>query len=124
MTLKTTAVKQKTCKTCRAIFTPARPMQKVCDWGCAMIMAVSDSAKVEKRKLAKDRRETKVKLDAMRKKPELVKSAQTAFNKFIRARDAGKPCITSPDIVMWAAGSNLCERERMAGVDEFFEVKK
>jgi hypothetical protein len=30
----------------------------------------------------------------------------------------------SPDVVTWAAGSNLCERERMAGVDEFFEVKK
>jgi hypothetical protein len=25
--------------------------------------------------------------------PELVKKAQTAFNGFIRARDAGKPCI-------------------------------
>lgn len=94
MTLKTNPYKPKTCKACRSIFTPARPMQKVCDWGCAMIMAVSVSAKVEKRKLAKDRRETKAKLDAMRKKPELVKLAQTAFNKFIRARDAGKPCIS------------------------------
>jgi hypothetical protein len=53
--------------------------------------------KVEKFKelVAKaDRKVTKAKLDAMRTKPQLVKLAQTAFNAFIRARDAGKPCIS------------------------------
>jgi hypothetical protein len=42
---------------------------------------------------AKDKKETREKLDAMRTKPQLVKLAQTAFNAFIRARDAGKPCL-------------------------------
>ena len=41
-----------------------------------------------------DKRETKGKLDALRTKPQLVKLAQTAFNSFIRGRDAGKPCIS------------------------------
>jgi hypothetical protein len=41
-----------------------------------------------------DRKKTREKLDAMRTKPQLVKVAQTAFNAFIRARDAGKPCIS------------------------------
>jgi hypothetical protein len=53
--------------------------------------------KVEKTKelVAKaERKATKAKLDAMRTKPQLVKLAQTAFNAFIRARDAGKPCIS------------------------------
>lgn len=42
---------------------------------------------------AEDRKATREKLDAMRTKPQLVKLAQTAFNAFVRARDAGKPCI-------------------------------
>ena len=41
-----------------------------------------------------DRKETKLKLDAMQTKPQLVKKAQTAFNAFIRARDKGKTCIS------------------------------
>lgn len=94
MTLKTNPFKPKTCKACRASFTPAKPMQKVCDWACALTLAVSDRAKAEKREMVKDRRETKAKLDAITKKPELVKKAQAAFNKFIRARDAGKNCIS------------------------------
>ena len=41
-----------------------------------------------------ERKETKLKLDAMQTKPQLVKKAQTAFNSYIRARDVGKPCIS------------------------------
>lgn len=41
-----------------------------------------------------DKKETKLKLDAMQTKPQLVKKAQTAFNAYIRARDVGKPCIS------------------------------
>ena len=41
-----------------------------------------------------ERKETKLKLDAMQTKPQLVKKAQTAFNAYIRARDVGKPCIS------------------------------
>ena len=68
-------------------------MAKVCGWACAMSLATSKRAKAEKVAQVKDKRETKVKLDAMRTKPQLVKLAQIAFNGFIRARDAGKPCI-------------------------------
>jgi len=94
VTLKAKPFKPKTCKVCRSIFTPRQPMAKVCGIECAKSLAVSIRGKAEKVAQVKDRRETKAKLDAMRKKPELVKLAQTAFNKFIRARDAGKPCIS------------------------------
>jgi hypothetical protein len=58
---------------------------------------------------AKDRKETREKLDAMRTKPQLVKAAQIAFNGFIRARDHGKPCIScgkphDPTPNAWDAG--------------------
>lgn len=41
-----------------------------------------------------DRKETKLKLDAMQTRPQLLRKAQTAFNAYIRARDKGKPCIS------------------------------
>jgi hypothetical protein len=77
----------KKCKQCKVPFTPVRPMQKVCSPACAMKIAREVVDKAEKK-------ETKLKLDAMQTKPQLVKKAQTAFNAYIRARDAGKPCIS------------------------------
>ena len=77
----------KKCKVCSIPFTPVRPMQKVCSPACAMKHAREVVAKA-------DRKETKLKLDAMQTKPQLVKKAQTAFNAYIRARDRGKTCIS------------------------------
>jgi hypothetical protein len=82
------------CKVCKDLYVKTRPLQVVCSPGCALVLA---KGKVEKTKelVAKaERKVTKAKLDAMRTKPQLVKLAQTAFNAFIRARDAGKPCIS------------------------------
>ena len=62
-------------------------MQSVCGPACAMKVA---RKAVEK----KDKKETKLKLDALQTKPQLVRKAQTAFNAYIRARDVGKPCIS------------------------------
>lgn len=64
-----------------------RPLQKVCGPACAMKIA---RKAVEKA----DRKETKLKLDAMQTRPQLLRKAQTAFNAYIRARDKGKPCIS------------------------------
>jgi hypothetical protein len=41
----------------------------------------------------KERAETKAKREAQKTLPDLRKEAQKAFNDFIRARDADKPCI-------------------------------
>jgi hypothetical protein len=59
----------------------------VCSPTCAMKIARQVVDKAEKK-------ETKLKLDAMQTKPQLVKKAQTAFNAYIRARDKGKTCIS------------------------------
>jgi len=77
----------KKCKECKTPFTPVRPMQSVCGPACAMRVA---RKVVEK----KDKKETKLKLDALQTKPQLVKKAQTAFNAYIRERDKGKNCIS------------------------------
>ena len=69
----------KKCKVCEMPFTPVRPLQKVCSPRCAMKIAREVVAKA-------DRKETKLKLDAMQTKPQLVKKAQTAFNAYQGAR--------------------------------------
>lgn len=81
------------CKCCKTSFTPTRPMQNWCSVDCAVTLGQQAIAKKKAKDMAAERKETRQKLNAMRTKPQLVKLAQTAFNSFIRARDAGKPCI-------------------------------
>ena len=81
------------CKCCKTPFEPTRPMQNWCSVDCAVKLGEQAIAKKKAKDQAKDRKETREKLDAMRTKPQLVAAAQKAFNAFIKARDAGKPCI-------------------------------
>ena len=82
------------CKVCQCAYTKTRPLQTVCSPPCALVLARKATEKAQAKEQAKDRKETRQKLDAMQTKPQLTKKAQTAFNAFIRARDAGKPCIS------------------------------
>lgn len=82
------------CKVCQCAYTKTRPLQTVCSPPCALVLARKATEKAHAKEQAKDRKETRQKLDAMQTKPQLTKKAQTAFNAFIRARDAGKPCIS------------------------------
>ncbi len=84
----------KKCKVCKTEFTPTRPMQKVCSPMCALEVSRQVAQKKASKEAQEDRKKTREKLDAMRTKPQLVKVAQTAFNAFVRARDADKPCIS------------------------------
>ena len=84
----------KSCKVCSEYFSPSRPMQKVCSPSCAMKHARALTEKKQAKEQAQERKAIKAKLQAMQTKPQLVKKAQTAFNAFIRARDAGEPCIS------------------------------
>ena len=86
-------VKQKTCKGCREKFAPNKPFSIVCSPCCALVFAVSKREKAVKALKAKDRRETKVKLERIKTIPDLIKEAQIAFNAYIRLRDRAQPCI-------------------------------
>lgn len=84
----------KKCKVCKTEFNPTRPMQKVCSPMCALEVSRQVAQKKAAKEAQEDRKKTREKLDAMRTKPQLVKVAQTAFNAFVRVRDADKPCIS------------------------------
>lgn len=83
----------KKCKACRQPFTPARPLQCACSPGCALELVILARAKEEAKEKKIERRrdaETRVRLKT---KPQLTKEAQREFNKYVRLRDAGQPCI-------------------------------
>lgn len=91
--MNTKPAKPKTCKVCKTKFTPRLLMAVVCSPLCALEHSRAQTAKKAAKAVADERKATRNKLEAMRTKPQLLKVAQTAFNAFIRARDAGKSCI-------------------------------
>jgi hypothetical protein len=73
-----------TCAVCLKDFTPTRMGQKVCGYRC--------SAKIGPLARKSERQATRVAKEQQKRLPDLRKEAQKAFNDFIRARDADKPC--------------------------------
>lgn len=87
-------MKPSKCKVCGSEFVKRSPFQKWCSVECGSELAVKALVKKKSRQEAAERKQTREKLKAMETYPQLVKKAQTAFNAFIRARDAEKPCIS------------------------------
>lgn len=84
------------CPSCKGKLAQGQRIHPECvDAWAAQQQAKAERKQVKAAKLAKsaELRNDKAKAEAMKTKPELTKEAQTAFNAYIRARDAGKPCI-------------------------------
>lgn len=86
-------MKPKRCKVCRSEFVPTKPMQSVCGLQCALSLASAAKSKRERAQASQERKETNAKLEKLKTRVEWIAEAQAAFNRFIRLRDAGKPCI-------------------------------
>lgn len=74
-------------KSCRQPFEPRSMTHKCCGAACAADFAMSERAR-------KERKERQEGLKALKRRADYLKEAQTAFNAFIRARDADLPCIS------------------------------
>jgi Bacteriophage Lambda NinG protein len=81
--------KEKTykCAVCKEPFVKRSSWQSVCNLKCAAILVDSRNKKTE-------RKETKARKEALKTRSDYMKDAQKAFNAYIRARDADKPCIS------------------------------
>lgn len=79
--------RKKKCKVCKEWFQPERPIQPCCSIPCAIEWV--EIKREEKRE--KDRRRRKQGLKSL---SEWLKETQEVFNKYIRLRDADKPCIS------------------------------
>ena len=96
----------KTCKICRTKFEPVRALQPTCgDFGCGMeygLQVIAKSKAAKARKEATAHREAKA---AAKPRSWFLKAAQAAFNKFVRLRDADRPCIScGTTVAKWDAG--------------------
>lgn len=103
------APKPKTCKNpaCRASFAPQRLGQAVCSPKCALAAVEVQKAKEKKSLALADRREIKVRKEALKSRGDHMREAQQAFNAYIRARDqvAGHVCISSGKPLDWSGNA-------------------
>jgi len=86
MPKQTIEIKTKFCKVCKIGFKPSNSLMKVCSPKCAYEYAKEHRSKT----IAKN---NKVELNKLKTKGELLKELQILFNRYIRLRDIGKPCI-------------------------------
>lgn len=84
--MKSAKLKPKKCRVCRTEFLPSRPLQRACGLTCALELGKEGV----RRKLAREKREGRVRLRSRR---DWARLAQAQFNKFVRLRDRNKPCI-------------------------------
>lgn len=87
-------MKSKTCKSCGTKFAPVKPLQAVCSPACAIYAVEVKRDKNATKAAAEDRRQTRAALVKLKPRAQLVREAQTAFNAYIRARDANLPCVS------------------------------
>ena len=109
MTIERKQPKPKTCKNpaCRASFVPQRLGQAVCSPKCALATVEVQKAKEKKSLAQADRREIKVRKEALKTRGDHIREAQQAFNEYIRTRDqaAGHFCISSGKPLDWSGNA-------------------
>ena len=88
-------LKPKKCKArgCGVAFTPRNPMQCVCGPSCAHLFTRDKKEQAETKARQASRRADRAKRESLKTRSDWIKDAQKEFNKFIRTRDAGQPCI-------------------------------
>ena len=90
--------KPKKCTECGEVFQPINSLQKVCNYKCA----VQRVNRLKERKVAsaidKERKSQRTahraRKQALKTKSDYMREAQAQVNRYIRLRDAGKPCIS------------------------------
>jgi Bacteriophage Lambda NinG protein len=101
------------CKVCRGQFEARSRMQIVCSGECGLAYARKLRTVAEAKTARADRVETKKKIDAIRPLSYWVAQAQAAFNAWVRARDAKRPCISCGQWKnSWDAGHYLTRGAR------------
>ncbi|MBI6975122.1 MULTISPECIES: recombination protein NinG [Pseudomonas] len=96
MTIERKPAKPKKCRVdaCRASFIPSRMGQAVCSPACALIDGPRHAPKARKALADIERKDIKVRKEKLKSRADHLKDTQQAFNAWIRARDAGQPCIS------------------------------
>ena len=88
--------KPKTCRNaaCSIRFVPQRLGQAVCSPACALATKDVNQQKARKSLAQVERREIKVRKEKLKSRADHLNDTQTAFNAWVRERDAELPCIS------------------------------
>ena len=108
--------KKRRCRECRDYHVAADGIKTPSGyWFCTISHAVSYARSAADKKRAKDRAKAekagrasvRARKEAMETIPQATKKAQQATNRYIRARDAGKPCICCGEITAQKYGGTM-----------------
>lgn len=104
-------VKPKKCKAsgCGVAFTPSKPFQCWCSPDCAVLIARAKKEQAETKKRQAERKADREKREKLKTRSDWIKEAQREFNRYIRLRDGGRPCIS--------CGTNLASGRIGGGFD-------
>ncbi|KJZ41334.1 recombination protein NinG [Pseudomonas fluorescens] len=96
MSLPAKQPRPKTCinEECRASFVPQRLGQKVCSPACGLATKDVNADKARKALADVGRKELRAAKERVKPKGQYMREAQTAFNAWVRERDAKLPCIS------------------------------
>ena len=96
MSLTSKQPRPKTCinEECRASFVPQRLGQKVCSPACGLATKDVNADKARKALADVGRKELRAAKERVKPKGQYMREAQTAFNAWVRERDAELPCIS------------------------------
>ena len=87
-------LQDKVCRQCKELYTPRARWQSVCSYDCALAQSRDKSMKEAAKANKSFNAETRRRKLAIKPQPKWLKETQLAFNRYIRARDKGKPCIS------------------------------
>ena len=94
MGMNRVSIKPRKCRQCRAVFTPVRSTQAVCSTTCAADLAAKQRIQREARAKRDERKSLREALEKAKTRGMHLRELQAAFNAWVRARDAGHPCIS------------------------------
>ena len=94
--LKAISSKPKKCavRSCRAPFVPSQTFQTWCSPECGLVIARAKQDKERKALAQVERREIKAAKERIKSRGDYLREAQTAFNAWVRERDAKLPCVS------------------------------
>lgn len=89
------STKPKRCKAqgCGVLFPPTRAFVTWCSPDCGYTIARAKKEQAETKARQASRKADRAKRESLKTRSDWIKDAQKEFNKFIRTRDAGQPCI-------------------------------
>lgn len=84
----------KKCKACRKPFEPHNSLQAACGVECALALAKKVQAKKEAGKAKEQRKWVRDQKERLKSTAQRLNELQVIVNRYVRERDAGKPCIS------------------------------